>query len=487
MKGHLINNQWLAGEGDLLESLNPASLEVIYQGTAAAKQRVHEAVASSVQAFENWSQASFDFRFSYIGKFKELLIQKKDDLAFAIAMETGKPIWEAKLETDYMVSKINISHEAYHKRTGIIEVQDKGFSYITHHKPHGVIAILGPFNFPGHLPNGHIIPALLAGNTVVFKPSEFTPLVGEKIAEIWLESGLPAGVFNLVQGGRNTGEALVSEADIAGLFFTGSFETGKILHRHFAGFPEKIIALEMGGNNPIVVHDISDYPGALYKIIVSAFITSGQRCSCARRLIVQNNSEGTKLMELLSQVGGKINVGAFNDNPEPFMGPLISAKAVQLVERAWQDLINKGGQIILPQGKLSRKGYFITPGIIDVTKVQERNDAEIFGPLLQVIRVSDFDEAIHEANNTAYGLCASLLSDNLKNFDRFYNRVRAGILNFNKETTGASSRQPFGGIGKSGNLRPSAYYAADYCAYPVASVVAPHSTSPARTFPGLNI
>ena len=355
------------------------------------------------------------------------------------------------------------------------------------HKPHGVVAVFGPYNFPGHLPNGHIVPALLAGNTVVFKPSEQTPKVAELTLGCWIEAGLPAGVLNLVQGARQTGAALAAHPGIDGLFFTGSSRTGNLLHAQFGGHPETILALEMGGNNALIVDQLADIDAAVYCIIQSAFISAGQRCTCARRLLVPEGEWGDGLLGRLVSVAASLRVGAYDAEPAPFMGAVISLDAAQHLLKVQERLIDKGARPLLGMSQPLEGAALLTPGIIDVSAVQPRADEEVFGPLLQVVRYADFDAAIVEANATRFGLAAGLLSDSRERYEAFWLSSRAGIVNWNKPLTGAASSAPFGGIGASGNHRPSAYYAADYCAYPVASLESEQLVLPDSLAPGVSL
>jgi succinylglutamic semialdehyde dehydrogenase len=386
-----------------------------------------------------------------------------------------------------MVGKVNISLNAYAERTGTVENPMPGAKAFIRHKPHGVVAIFGPYNFPGHLPNGHIVPALIAGNTVVFKPSELTPMVAEEMLKLWLSSGLPAGVINLVQGEVETGKALASHPGIDGLFFTGSSTTGHFLHEQFGGQPGKILALEMGGNNPFIVKEVSDINAVVHDIVQSAFITTGQRCTCARRLFIEEGEQGDAIIAKLISVTKAIKIGYFDDEDQPFIGSMISEKAALSLVAAQQQLFDLGGQSLVMMKHLEKGTGFISPGIVDVTRLESMPDDEHFGPLLKVYRYTDFDAAIDEANNTSFGLSAGLLSDSEDLYHHFFRRIRAGIVNWNKPITGASSAAPFGGIGASGNHRASAYYAADYCAYPVASVEAEKVSLPKTLSPGLSI
>lgn len=483
---HFINGQWITGQGHPIESVDPAKNQVIWSGLSASSEDVENAVAAARDAFVEWSQQSFEQRLSVVEAFAQQLTDNKQALAETIAMETGKPQWETATEVGAMIGKIAISVKAYHERTGTVEnAMPQGKAFIRH-KPHGVVAVFGPYNFPGHLPNGHIVPALLAGNTVVFKPSDLTPMVAEHTLKLWEAAGLPSGVINLIQGEVETGKALASHSDIDGLFFTGSSRTGKLLHEQFAGHPGKILALEMGGNNPLIVKDAADVDAVVHDIVQSAFVTSGQRCTCARKLFIQNNAQGDAILARLIEVTKAISVDVYDAEQQPFMGAMISARAAAMMAAAQQDLLNLGATTIVELQHTDTDTGFVTPGIIDVTDIiDDMPDEEHFGPLLKVIRYDDFDAAIAQANNTAFGLSAGLLADDRADYDYFLARIRAGIVNWNRPITGASSAAPFGGIGESGNHRASAYYAADYCAYPVASVELEKVTMPAALSPGL--
>jgi succinylglutamic semialdehyde dehydrogenase len=483
----LINGTWQAGAGHEVTSLNPARNQVIWQGKTASPAQVDDAVKSARAAFELWAEMPITERIAIATRFAEILTENKEAFANTIAEETGKPLWETRTEVGAMVGKINISVKANEERTGTVENPMPGAKAFIRHKPHGVVAVFGPYNFPGHLPNGHIVPALIAGNTVVFKPSELTPKVAEETLKYWLAAGLPAGVINMVQGEVETGIALAGNKNIDGLFFTGSSTTGHLLHEQFGGQPGKILALEMGGNNPLIVKDVSDINAVVHDIVQSAFITTGQRCTCARRVFIEKGEQGNAIIAKLLEVTKGIKIGYFDDEEQPFIGSMISEKAALSLVAAQQQLLDLGGESLLTMKHLEEGTGFISPGIIDVTNINEMPDDEHFGPLLKVYRYSDIDAAIDEANNTSFGLSAGLLSDNEELYNHFFRRIRAGIVNWNKPITGASSAAPFGGIGASGNHRASAYYAADYCAYPVASVEAEKVALPATLSPGLFI
>ncbi len=482
-----INGKWLAGEGHAMASGNPANGEQIWQGQSATPAQVEAAVTAARDAQFDWFMLGFEGRLKVVEAYRDLLQENKDHIAEVIAQETGKPRWETATEAAAMIGKIGLSVSAFHKRTGETESETPAGKAVLRHKPHGVVAVFGPYNFPGHLPNGHIVPALLAGNTVIFKPSELTPKVAEETLKLWEKAGLPAGVINLVQGELETGKALASHPQLDGLFFTGSSRTGHLLHQQYAGHPGKILALEMGGNNPLIVRDVADTKAAVHDIIQSGFISSGQRCTCARRLYIPVGEAGDLLLTNLVEATKQIRVGAWNDEQQPFMGSMISEAAAKGMVSAQDNLLSLGGKSLVELKHLKAGTGLVSPGIIDVTFVAELPDEEYFGPLMQVVRYSDFDEAIRLANNTKYGLSAGLLADSRDDYEYFLARIRAGIVNWNKQITGASGSAPFGGVGASGNHRASAFYAADYCAYPVASMESDSVSLPAALSPGLSL
>jgi len=483
---HFIAGNWVEGKGENFESIDPAKNEIIWHAQAADQGQVHLAVVAAREAFGSWQQTPLEKRLEIIKQFGQLLTENKDHLSKVIAKETGKPEWETATEVGAMIGKIAISEKAYLERTGVVNNAMPVGKAVIRHKAHGVVAVFGPYNFPGHLPNGHIVPALIAGNTVVFKPSDLTPLVAQEVVKLWQQAGLPKGVLNLVQGQVETGKSLASHPLIDGLFFTGSSRTGKILHEQFAGHPGKILALEMGGNNPLIVKDAANVDAVVHDIVQSAFVTSGQRCTCARKLYLQDNEQGDAILKRLLAVTQQIKIDHYDSAQQPFMGAMISKQAASGMVAAQSSLLALGAKSLLTMRHTDVNTGFVTPGIIDVTSIQdEMPDEEHFGPLLKVIRYTDFDQAIASANNTVFGLSAGLLADNESDYQHFLANIRAGIVNWNRPITGASSAAPFGGIGESGNHRASAYYAADYCSYPVASVELDLVTLPPTLSPGL--
>lgn len=364
-----INGDWITGQGASRVKRNPVSGEVLWQGNDADAVQVEQACRAARAAFPRWARLSLAERQVVVERFAGLLESNKAELTAIIARETGKPRWEAATEVTAMINKIAISIKAYHVRTGEQRSEMPDGAASLRHRPHGVLAVFGPYNFPGHLPNGHIVPALLAGNTIIFKPSELTPWSGEAVMRLWQQAGLPPGVLNLVQGGRETGQALSALEDLDGLLFTGSANTGYQLHRQLSGQPEKILALEMGGNNPLIIDEVADIDAAVHLTIQSAFVTAGQRCTCARRLLLKSGAQGDAFLARLVAVSQRLTPGNWDDEPQPFIGGLISEQAAQQVVTAWQQLEAMGGRTLLAPRLLQSETSLLTPGIIEMTGV----------------------------------------------------------------------------------------------------------------------
>lgn len=464
----ILLNDWQDGKGEPLQKNDPIYGNTIWQGNGASAEQVDEAVKIARSAFKAWAHTDIDTRIKIVQKYAQALKAHEEDLARIIAQETAKPLWETRTEVAASIAKVDISIKAYHERTPHRDSQNGGDSTHLRHRPHGVMAVFGPYNFPLHLPNGHIVPALIAGNVIVFKPSEQTPATGELMAKIWQEAGLPKGVLCVVQGAREVGQALAN-ARIDGLLFTGSCNTGKHLHKALAGDSETILALEMGGNNALIVHDFDDdkLDAAVLIAVQSAFLSAGQRCTCARRILVQKGAQGDKFIEKFVKATQALKIGKYDDENQPFMGGLVSVQAADNLFKAYQKLVELGARPLVEMKRLD--GSLLSPAILS-KDTHDLPDEEHFGPMTVVYRYDNFDDAIEMANDTDFGLSCALIAKERALYDRLLMEARAGVVNFNKPTNGASSAMPFGGVGASGNHRPSAYYAADYCAYPVAGM-----------------
>ncbi|MDF0541408.1 succinylglutamate-semialdehyde dehydrogenase [Sphingobium sp. H39-3-25] len=451
----------------MLRSIDPATQDIVWEGPALAPAGCEAAIARARAAFPGWAATALDARIAIVRRYADALKADAEEMARTISRETGKLLWESRGEVAAMIGKVEISITAQAERAG---TKDQAMPFgraVLRHRPHGVMVVLGPYNFPGHLPNGHIVPALLAGNVIIFKPSEEAPATAERMLAAWRTAGLPEDVLQVAQGGRETGAALLA-ADIDGLLFTGSAGAGAHFRRLFVDRPGVILALELGGNNPLIAWD--GEPDAIASLVAhSAFITTGQRCSCARRLIVPEGAAGDTIIEAIVALAARLPIAAWNEDGEAFMGPLVSARAADGARAALDGLLAAGAKPLLgPRTLEGRSSAFMAPVVLETTGISTP-DSEIFAPVLQIRRVAGFDAAIAEANATAFGLSAGLISADPALWDRFSAHIRAGVVNWNRPTTGAASSMPFGGLGSSGNHRPSAYYAADYCAFPAAS------------------
>lgn len=482
-----IDGRWQDGAGQTLSKHDPVAGDEVWRGASADDGQVGNAVAAARGAFALWARRAYAERVAIVEAFRDQLEAHKEQLATTIARETGKPLWEARTEVGAMIGKIAISQTSFLERTGERAKDIPGGRAVLRHRPHGVLAVFGPYNFPGHLPNGHIVPALLAGNCVVFKPSEITPATADLVMQCWQAAGLPNGVINLLQGAAPVGQALAGHPGIDGLLFTGSATTGKLLHEQFGGQPDKILALELGGNNPLVVADDFDLVATVLVIIQSAYISAGQRCTCARRLLVPEGAAGDALIDALVQALNNLRVGnPMAETDLPFYGGLATGIAAQKLVVAQDTLEEAGARVLTRMAILTPGTSLLSPGLIDVTGV-DTDDIEHFGPLLTVRRYRAWDDAIERANHTRYGLSAGLIGGDAARWEDFRLRIRAGIVNWNRPITGAASDAPFGGIGDSGNHRPSAYYAADYCAWPMASMESDDLTLPESLPHGVNL
>jgi succinylglutamic semialdehyde dehydrogenase len=450
-----------------MRSTNPATGQTVWEGDADDAATVTSAVTAAAAAQRSWAEVAPAERIGVARRYAKAVDARREELASLIRDETGKVHWDARTEAGATVGKVDLTIDAagrlaerYGHASGVGAVD---------HRPIGVLAVLGPFNFPAHLPNGQIVPALLAGNAVVFKPSEFAPAVGQWLVERWREAGLPGDVLRIVHGGRETGAALV-ESDIDGVLFTGSYAGGRAIARAVADRPELLVALEMGGNNPIIVDGVADVAAAVRTVIMSAYVGAGQRCTCARRLIVVDGDAARRFIDRLAEAIDGVRVALPAATPEPFYGPLIHDAAADALLSAQDDLVRRGGKALRVCRRLVPEAPLMSPGLIDVTDAIDAPDAEVFGPLLQLIRVPDFAAGLDVANRTRYGLTAGLLSDSGDRFEVFRRRIRAGVVNWNGPTTGASGKLPFGGVGRSGNHRAAGYTMIDACVDPVAVV-----------------
>jgi len=468
-----------------LESINPATEQVIWSGNMSNDSEITEAIKLAKNSQMIWDDLGLENRKEIISKFAQLIKENADEAARIISEENGKPLWEARTEVNSLINKVQAVFDAYDERANSRSKEVNGRLSVTRFRPHGVMAVLGPFNFPMSMPNSHIMPALLAGNAVIFKPSERVPRSAEYYVDLWLKAGVPVDVLQIVHGDKDVGDYLISQSGVNGVLFIGSRQAGVEIKRKFVESSDKICALEMGGNSPLIIWDYTDVRVAIHIAIQSGYLSSGQRCSSARRVIV-NREISDEFVPLLKNAINNIVIGKqFDTDPVPFMGPLIDKTAVKHFLADYDGLLAKGGKVIVPAEPIPSLGAnFVKPGLVDVTGITVE-DKEIFGPLLQLTLVDSLEQAITEANATQFGLAAGIVSKSKDVFDLFFKGTKAGIINWNQPLTGATTAAPFGGAKASGNYRPAGYLSVDYCSYACASIEDSNPAVPAKLSPGL--
>lgn len=473
-KGFYFNSQFCSVKdiNDEWEVCSPSNLEDTVIKVTSSQSMLEEVCVCAHRAAALWKYKSLEERIGYIQKVKDLFIKRVNTIAQIIARETGKPLWESTGEAKALAAKITVTidHSLKLIRSEKIENILPQVTGLTQFKPQGVLAVIGPFNFPAHLANGHIIPALLTGNTIIFKASEKTPATAQVLAEVFHDAGLPAGVFNLVQGRAHLSQSLVEHELIDGVLFTGSYDVGLKIKKQLLEHPEKLLALEMGGKNSSLVWKGANIKKAVYENVVASFITSGQRCSCTSQILIHESMYDEFVDSFVAAIDN-IKIGHWS---EPvFMGPLIDKQAVSRHLSTQDQAVAEGGQLLLP-GKtldLKNKGHYVSPSVLSFTahkKSSVYQNRELFSPQVSLYKVEDFDQASSIVNSSGFGLVASLFSNDKILQNKAFLDWKVGLLNINRATTGASSRLPFGGLGKSGNHRPSAHFAVQYCTTPVA-------------------
>ncbi len=476
------------GDG-VFENKSPADLSENVINIPFRYANVDGACESAKKAFVEWSQQPMAARIAAVKKLQSVFEENKERLADCIARETGKPLWDSQSEVTAMINKIPITIEHALKLIEEVTIKDAlpGVTGKVRFRPRGVMSVIGPFNFPGHLPNGHIIPALVTGNTVVFKPSELTPATGQLYAECIDKAGFPAGVFNLVQGAGETGRRLVEHEDVDGILFTGSYEVGLRIKQATIHQYWKIHALEMGGKNATIIWDDANMEKAIYESLIGGFMSSGQRCSCTSRILVHEKVYG-QFLDKYYQAAKKLEVGYWADNP--FMGPLINAKSLDTYLR-FQEIAQREGAEKVMRGKqldLDRKGYYVTPSIYAVKEASASSvyqKSEIFGPNVAVFKVNDIAQAMDINNSTGYGLVTSIFSQSRDTYEQVFTKARSGLVNWNRTTNGASSKLPFGGMDKSGNDRATSTFAVYYCTIPIACLEDETAFDAKKVLPGM--
>jgi len=468
-----------------IEDTSPADLAQGLGNFPWAVSQVDAAVAAARDGARTMARMPVPDRAGLVRRIGQVLKAREEDLAQAIALDVGKPLWEARTEAQACAAKATITADDGLRLVAPFSAPGQAGAECRF-RPLGVLAVLGPFNFPVHLPNGHVLPALACGNAVVFKPSEVAPHAAEIYARCLVEAGVPPGAFNLVQGPGPVGAALAAHPGVDGVLFTGSWAVGLAIERATHGQP-KMLALEMGGKNAALVLRDADLDKAAYDVLFSAFVSAGQRCTAASRLIVEGPPErADALAKRIARLAEKLTIGHPLD-AGVFMGPLASETALARFETG---ISLARAETVLASRRLAPRGLrgcYASPSVHRVRRPEgspyERE--ELFGPDLAVFDAPDEDAAIAIVNATDYGLAASVHTKSRETFERCVARIECGVVNWNAPTVGASGRLPFGGLKRSGNHRPAALYSTLYCAAPVAVMSGEPVLDRGRLAPGI--
>jgi RHH-type transcriptional regulator, proline utilization regulon repressor / proline dehydrogenase / delta 1-pyrroline-5-carboxylate dehydrogenase len=477
--GNLIGGTFVAPSGKALISRNPAADGAVVLETGSSAAAAIEAVEAAAAALPAWSALTLSQRLAHLARFTQEIGARAQALADAIVLETGKIRSEARAEVQTLIHRLELVKAAM---TGDLRPGQVAPGEHLRFQPLGVVGVIGPFNFPLHLCHAHVVPALLAGNTVVVKPSDITPLCGQRYAEAALAAGLPAGVVNVVAGTGEVGAALVEHRALRGLCFTGSWAVGRRILEATVDRPEVLVALEMGGKNTCVVLDDAALRQAVHEVALGGYLSAGQRCTGTERVLV-HRALADRFLDALARCARELPFGSPED-PAVFAGPLATAAAQDNVEAALEAARAGGAEPVVP-GRRLPGGAYRTASVHrlpdGVHHVPGYTDVEIFGPDLCVEVIDSDDEAIAILEASPYGFANAVFTGSSERFERIFARTRSGILNRNRSTNLASSKLPFGGVGKSGNYRPAGAWAHRNVTVPVAvlenpiGAVTPHA------------
>jgi succinylglutamic semialdehyde dehydrogenase len=463
-----------------------------------ATAQVDLAVEAARAGARTMRRMSVEERVALLRAYQARLREHGERLAHAIAREVGKALWDARAEVAAMVSKIDVTVGEAARFTREEEIPD--LPGAIRYRPHGVIAVIGPFNFPGHLPNGHIAPALFTGNAVIFKPSEKAPHTGTLLARCLHEAGVPPGTFQLVHGAGDVAAALVRHPGVDAVMFTGSLAVGRRILEATAHTPGKLVALELGGKNASIVLEDADLDRAAREVAFSAYASTGQRCTATSRLVVVREVADA-LVARIARAARSCVVGHPLDDGV-FMGPLIGRSARDRLHDALRTARDAGFEAVVPSEAVEvrdgagrdRGGAYVRPSLHLALDARAHaagyTDCELFGPDLCVLVVRDDAEALEVAEGTRFGLSAAVYTASRTRFEALASELRVGVVHWNRSTAGASGRLPFGGIKDSGNHRPAGVLAGLQCTFAQAVLLAPPPPADARVptlpeWPGL--
>jgi aldehyde dehydrogenase (NAD+) len=460
---NFIDGEWRDAAQEF-ESLNPANRrETIGVAPLSGKRDVDEAVAAAKQAFRTWRDLSWVNRAELIDNFAQLLRRDIDELGALITRECGKPFNEGRADAVEAMHMAQYVAGLGRQPIGYAissEISAKD-AYILR-RPKGVIACITPWNFPSAVPTWVILPSLLAGNTVVFKPAEQTPIVGHKLMELFAEAGFPAGVMNILHGtGEDCGDPLVRHKDVAAILFTGSLQVGKYIQQVASGDPYKFVATEMGGKNGTIVLEDADMDLAVNACVLGAFKTSGQRCVSTSRIIVDRKIEAEFTSRYVEKVK-RIRVGD-GMKPDVFMGPLIEESGIEKWKLHNAKAREEGGEVLVDGQQLTDGEYecgnFVSPFVYRFERYKPNTFClreEAFSPHVAIIGVDGIEEAVEVYNDTEYGLSMAVITEDYRKWRYVRDHAEYGLGYVNLPSIGAEVHLPFGGVKSSGNGHPGA-------------------------------
>ncbi len=463
-----IGGRWVAAATeDTFEDRSPADTRKrLGVFPRSGSREADAAVWAAREAFPKWSKLSKIKRAEYLDTFAQLVKPQTEELARLMAQECGKALNESRADVVEGLHCAQYWFGRARMNLGEVlasEIAEKE-SFVMRH-PKGVVTCISPWNFPFAIPLWLICPSLVEGNTVILKPAEETPLVAQRLVELFEQAGLPPGVLNLVQGhGEEAGWPLAIHPDVDVVLFTGSYDVGSRIRQEAARDYNKFVVTEMGGKNAIIVFDDADFDLAVNAAVLSAFKTAGQRCVSASRLIVQ---EGVfdKFVQAFTEKAGRLKIG----DPlaaDTFMGPLVSQAGLDKVLAYNKLAKEEGAQVLLDGGRLEdkdrRHGYFASPFVYIMKHGPQRVlREEVFGPHVALIPFKDLEEAVHIYNDADYGFAMAVCSRDYRKIRQVREECRFGVGYVNLPTIGAEVHLPFGGLKKSGSGMPSAAALAD--------------------------
>ncbi|MCB9060629.1 MAG: aldehyde dehydrogenase family protein [Halobacteriovoraceae bacterium] len=484
LKGNYFNGEFVfpATEGlhaveKYIVKQSPANLDETLWRCPIEYNVIDNVIESAVNGFKVWKKTAIEDRISYLKKYQEQVLGRKEEIAKAIALETGKPLWEALTESAAIISKVDVTIN-----DSLPRVRDEHIENITpdanghvFYRPIGPSLVIGPFNFPCHLANGQILSALIAGNSVIFKPSEKTCYSAQLLIECFHQAQFPKGVINLIQGDGEVASRLTKSRPLKGIFFTGSKEIGlKILENTYSDL-SKLVCLELGGKNTSIIHKDANIDFALSELLKASFLTSGQRCTSTALVAIHNDIKD-EFISRFHKLAKRIIIDHPIDHEKmPFMGPLIDESAVNTYLNFVGMAKREGIEEIMRGKSIERKyrGHYVTPSIHYTDHFNHKSiflTNELFGPNCTFISYENIEEAINIANSTEYGLASAIYTADKSLYNKCVEEIETGLLNYNRSTVGASSQLPFGGVKNSGNYRPAAVSTIDACVYPMSSL-----------------